>query len=104
MSPAGISVDLNEELIKWLMDKRWPNFVNVHDAWNEPGDVGTFCMRMDCAGTTLRICLNLGWRFIGAFWLDIMLGIANGLGQAHHNQIIHGDLKPSNSSSASSID
>jgi serine/threonine protein kinase len=97
---GGLSVDLDEDLIKWLVTKQWPNFINMHDTWKETTITEKLYIRMDWAGQTIRDLLPLGWKFIGPHWLDVMRGIANGLSQAHQYSIVHGDLKPSNSPSS----
>jgi serine/threonine protein kinase len=97
---GGLSVDLDEDLIKWLLTKRWPNFINMCDVWREMAITEKLYIRMDWAGQTMRDLLRLGWTFIGPHWLDVMRGIANGLSRAHQCNIVHGDLKPSNSSSS----
>jgi serine/threonine protein kinase len=96
-SPLGITVDINMPLIFSMVGKRWPNVVTIHDAWKEETNPESFCIQMDFYGTTLRVCWKLEWRFTRVVWFDILWGIANGLSQAHSSNIVHGDLKGSNS-------
>ena len=97
---GGLSVDLDEDLIKSLLTKQWPNFINMQDTWKESAVSEKLYIQMDWAGQTIRDLLPLGWKFIGPHWFDVMRGIANGLSQVHQHGIVHGDLKPSNSSSS----
>ena len=97
---GGLAVDLDDDLIKWLLGKQWPNFINLYDAWTESAVAEKLYIQMDWAGQTIRDLLLLGWKFAGPHWFDIMRGIANGLSQAHQFSLVHGDLKMSNSSSS----
>ena len=94
-SPSGILVDIDEALINWRLGKRLPNVISLYDSWKEQPE--RLCIRRQWTGTSLQDCLRLGWRFSGQRWLELMSGIANGLGQAHRSTMLHGDLKPSNS-------
>jgi serine/threonine protein kinase len=103
--PSGdpSNVDLAEHVIYNLKGKNIQNIVHVHDVWRE--NQGTMweklCILMDVASCTLRYCIQMQWEFSEDHWWDIMCGIGNGLYQAHMGNIVHGDLKPSNSSNLS---
>jgi serine/threonine protein kinase len=93
------NVDLAEHVIVNLKGKAIPNIIHVHDVWREnPGTVWEkACILMDVATCTLRYCIKTQWEFSEDHWWDVMCGIGNGLLQAHSGNIVHGDLKPSNS-------
>jgi serine/threonine protein kinase len=97
------TVALAENVIENLKGKYIANIVHVHDVWRE--NQGTVqeqvCILMDVASCTLRYCMRMQWEFTEDHWWDIMCGIGNGLHQAHLGNIVHGDLKPSNSSKLS---
>ena len=98
-TPAGLYVELQEELVQGLVNKRWANVVNLYDVWKEQTTSSEkLCIAMDSLGSSLRLLLEQRWTYDGPPWMDIMRGIANGVSQAHQSCIVHGDLKPSNSS------
>ena len=96
---SDFHVDVDEDLIRELVNKNWPNCINIHEILKETGHIDRLWIRMDWGSSSLRTLLNTGWRFTGALWLDVMRGIANGVSYLHANRIFHGDLKPSNSTS-----
>jgi len=92
-------MDVDKLMIEKLKTgPQWPNVIKINDAWEErEGQLERYFIKMNLTGTTLAECLQKGWQFVGAQWVDVMNGIANGLLQPHREQITHGDLKPSNS-------
>lgn len=79
------------------------NCINIHDVIKEIGHIDRLWVKMDWGSSSLRTLLDTGWIFTGALWLDVMRGIANGMGYLHSSNIFHGNLKPSNSGSLGDV-
>ena len=95
--PSELTVNVDESTVQQLTERHWDNVVKVYRLWKEPPrDPEKLCILMDWQGDPLSFCLSKGFRWSGPPWYDIMRGIANGIGQAHLNSFVHGDLKPSN--------
>jgi serine/threonine protein kinase len=72
-----------------------PNLVGLHDFGRT--DDGTFYMVLEyCAGVSLSKFVREQGRVEPMLAADLILQIAQGLGQAHEQGIIHRDLKPEN--------
>jgi serine/threonine protein kinase len=95
---SDFHVDVDENLIRWLIDKSWSNCLRIYEAHKESGHIERLWIRATWGQSSLRKLLDEGWRFTGAMWLDVMRGITSGLSELHAHQICHGDLKPSNGS------
>ena len=95
---GGLAVDLDREVLNGLLQKQYPNIVNIRDIWSEITVNEKLYIQMDWVATSLRDLLALGWRFEGSHWFDVVWAIAHGVSQAHQYGVVHGDLKPANSS------
>ena len=95
---SDFHVDVDEGLIRSLVDKSLANCITIYEVLKESGHIERLWIRMAWGHSSLRVLLEEGWRFTGPLWLDVMRGITNGISQLHAHRILHGDLKPSNSS------
>lgn len=95
---SEVHIDVDEERLLWLTENRRSNIIEVFEILKESENIERIWIRMAWADSSLRQLLNEGWTFTGALWLDVMRGTATGLDQLFSDQIIHGNLRPSNSS------
>ena len=73
-----------------------PNIVTIHDAATDPESQSSYLVMEFVPGRTLEHVLRSGQPYTIPEALAVIRQIAQALGYAHRNQVIHRDLKPGN--------
>jgi serine/threonine protein kinase len=94
--PTGTAqVTFNRHTLNQLSQTSFPDRSLVYQAlWQ---DMAGLVIVMNYRNSTLRRWINADYQLGTVQWCHIMFGIVKHLAHAHELEIVHGDLKPSNS-------